>query len=293
MSSRPYGIAPPDYELPAATRLGAVQLQIADLARSIEYYQRVLGLRVISRGATDAALGAEDGRVLVELLEKRGVHAVPRRGLLGLYHYAILLPNRPALGRFLAHLGNIGVKPGMSDHLVSEALYLSDPDGLGIEVYADRPRSEWKHTDRQLAMASDPLDTRAVITAGGGAPWTGMPDGTVMGHVHLHVSDLDRAVAFYHEGVGFDKIVWSYPGAMFMSAGGYHHHLGTNTWAQGAQPATDNDARLLEWRIVLPAASDAAAASANISKQGFLVEPQGDRGWFVRDPWGTGVRISV
>ena len=145
---------------------------------------------------------------------------------LGLYHFAILLPDRAALGRFLAHLASTGTHVGSADHLVSEALYLRDPDGLGIEVYRDRPRSEWRSVNGELAMAVDPLDTAGVLAAGKDEPWTGMPRGTVMGHVHLHVGDIDTASRFYHDALGLDRMVWSYPGALFLSAGGYHHHLG-------------------------------------------------------------------
>ena len=144
---------------------------------------------------------------------------------------------------------------GSSDHGVSKSLYLTDPDGLGIEVYADRPRSEWHRDGRQLLMATEPLDVRGVVAAAGGEQWSGMPDGTRLGHVHLFVANLDEGEKFYHAGLGFDKVVWSYPGALFLSAGGYHHHLGTNTWAQHASPATDHDARLLDWEIVVPAAT--------------------------------------
>lgn len=288
--ARPYGIAPPDFALPAATHLGRVVLQIADLDRSIRYYESVIGLRVIHRAAGVATLGPPDGPVLVELRERRDARAVPRRGLLGLYHFAILLPDRPALGRFLAHLATIGQQPGMSDHLVSEALYLTDPDGLGIEVYADKPRSEWRHADRQLTMASDPLDARSVIAAANGEPWSGAPAGTVMGHVHLYVSDLGKAEEFYHLGLGFDKMVWSYPGALFMAAGGYHHHLGTNTWAQGAMPATEEDARLIEWTVVVPTVRDADTVAANLrSREIPVANEEGDS--VVQDPWGVGVRI--
>src|SRR4029453_12794734 len=128
-----------------------------------------------------------------------------RRSTLGLYHFAILLPDRHALGGFLAHLSAIGVSAGMSNHLVSEAIYLTVPDGLGIEVYADRPRSEWRYRGRQLAMATEPLDAQALVAAGEGKRWSGAPAKTVMGHVHLHVADLAVAEAFYHVGLGFDK----------------------------------------------------------------------------------------
>ncbi len=295
MSERQYGIAPSGYALPAGTHVGRVRLQVADLNRSVAYYEQVIGLRVIARSNTAATLGPADATALVELREKRGVTAVPRRGLLGLYHFAILLPNRSALGRFLAHLADSNVQAGMSDHLVSEAVYLTDPDGLGIEVYADRPRSEWRHEGGQLAMTTIPLDVNGVLAAGGGERWTGAPVGTTMGHVHLHVGDLAEAAAFYHEGIGFDKMVWGYPGALFMAADGYHHHLGTNTWAVGAKSASDGDARLLEWTLVVPSPTDAEAVVHNLQLRGFPVaadgDADGDAGWLVRDPWGTAVRI--
>jgi catechol 2,3-dioxygenase len=292
MTDSIYGIAPEKYRLPAETTLGAVRLQISDLARSLDYYTKTLGFHVIEQTANRATLGVEGRQeVLIELRELRGARAVPRRGLLGLYHFAILLPDRAALGRFLVHLVGLRITPGMSDHLVSEALYLSDPDGLGIEVYADRPRSGWKVAERQLTMATNPLDARAVIAAANGERWTGMPAGTKVGHVHLYVGDIDDAEAFYHRGLGFDKMVWSYPGALFLSAGGYHHHLGTNTWAAGAPPATDDDARLLEWTIVVPSADDAAAAAANIRAQGYDVTDS-DGTWTATDPWGTTLRLT-
>jgi catechol 2,3-dioxygenase len=301
-----YGIAPPGYRLPAATRLGAVRLQVADLTRSLEWYRRVLGLEPLDREPRAREPRGRDmpdrsGRVahlgppgtgapLVELREAPGVAPVPRRGRLGLYHYAILLPDRPALGRFLRHLSEIGERAGMSDHFVSEALYLTDPDGLGIEVYADRPRGAWRHEDRQLTMTTIPLDVEALLHAAGAERWSGMPSGTVLGHVHLFVADLERAAAFYHAGLGLDKTVWSYPGALFLSAGGYHHHLGINTWATGAVPAGLDEARLLEWEVVVPLFRDAAEALASIAAAGGAVEPSADGG-MVRDPWGTAVRV--
>ena len=287
----PYGITPPGYRLPDATRIGRVRLQVADLERSLAYYQTVIGFRVIERGAGFATLGpAGDDSVLVELRERRGAAPVPRRGRLGLYHYAILLPDRAALGRFVAHLAEVGAHAGMSDHFVSEAVYLSDPDGLGIEVYADRPRSAWRHQERQLVMSTVPLDVGDLVQAAGGEPWTGMPAGTVIGHVHLHVGDIDAAAAFYHAALGFDKIVWNYPGALFLSAGGYHHHLGTNTWAAGQPAAGADDARLLDWELVVPAADDAARAARSLEQAGHSVS-RDERGWVVADPWGTRVRV--
>ena len=183
---------------------------------------------------------------------------------------------------------------GAGDHLVSEAFYISDPDGLGIEVYADRPRASWRRVGRQLKMATDPVDVQGLLATAGDVPWTGMPAGTVMGHVHLHVGDLDRAAAFYADGLGFDKTTWSYPGALFLGAGGYHHHVGVNTWAgAGAQPAGPDDARLLEWTLALPDAGAVAATYASLDAAGYTVERSADDAFVTRDPWGTAVRVSV
>lgn len=279
------------YRLPDTTHLGRVKLQVSDLARSLAYYAQVIGLRAIDRSDGRAVLGAlDDETPILELVEKRGARPVPRRGLLGLFHFAILLPDRPALARFVHHLGELGVAAGMSDHIVSEAIYLQDPDNLGIEVYVDRPRSSWRIEHGQLSMGTTPLDVDDLLTEAGGAGWAGAPQGTRIGHVHLHVGDIDQAAAFYHEGLGFDKTVWSYPGALFLSAGGYHHHLGTNTWARGAPSATDEDARLMDWEVVVPKHTDVDATAGSLESKGYAVERDGTVA-IARDPWGTTVRI--
>jgi catechol 2,3-dioxygenase len=288
----PFTVAPPAYQLPANIRLGPVRLQISELSRSIAYYERVIGLRTIEKRGSTAILGAhEDDSPLLELRERAGATPVPRRGRLGLYHFAILLPDRASLGRFVAHLPNTGERAGMADHLVSEAIYLSDPDGLGIEVYADRPRDRWEMHGRSIAMATLALDVQDLARAGAGETWTGVPAGTRIGHVHLHVGDLDRAASFYHVGLGLDKVVIEFPGALFMSAGGYHHHLGTNTWAAGASPATDADARLIEWTVELPSVQDVTEASRAIEAAGFELSRDGDDAT-ASDPWGTGLRLT-
>ena len=286
------GLAPPAYRLPSELRLGQASLQISDMNRSQDYYERILGFRVLSRDGAVATLGAQTRESpLIELREVKGTQGVGRHAKLGLYHFAIRLPTRAALGSFVQHLAGIGAQAGSADHLVSEALYLRDPDGLGIEVYADRPRDTWELDGQQLKMASDPLDLADLVRSASGAPWTGMPEGTVMGHVHLHVGNIDDAAAFYHAGLGLDKVVWQYPGALFMSAGGYHHHLGVNTWAgSGALPAGDTDARLIEWHMVLPSQHDVEAAATSLEHSGFEVKHAGDDR-LVRDPWGTRVRL--
>jgi catechol 2,3-dioxygenase len=268
-----------------------VRLQVADLARSLDYYERVMGLRVVRRDESGVVLAPATGSPILELRERPGARPHPRRGQLGLFHFAILLPDRASLGRFLRHLSDVGERAGMSDHLVSEALYLTDPDGLGIEVYADRPRSQWTYTGRELQMATLALDVRDLVAAGGTEPWSGMPNGTTIGHVHLHVGDLERAAAFYHEALGFDKTTWSYPGALFLSAGGYHHHLGTNTWAAGAAAAGEDDAKLVEWELVLPNAASVSAAAASVEAAGGTIERAQDGSVLARDPWGTAVRL--
>lgn len=290
MTALAYGIAPTGYRLPDALTLGRVRLQVSDLARSLAFYTDVLGLRILGEDTTTALLGAADGTPLVELHAVPGTRPVPPRGRLGLFHFAILLPTREALGRFVAHLSSIGARAGASDHLVSEALYLSDPDGLGIEVYCDRPRTSWQHEAGQLAMATEPLDLRSLVRAAGNAAWTGMPAGTVMGHLHLHVGDIAEASRFYHDALGLDRMVWGYPGALFLAAGGYHHHLGVNTWAQGAPAAGPNDARLLSWEMRLPSAGDIEATLANVEGAGHIVERDAEGG-VVRDPWGTALRL--
>jgi catechol 2,3-dioxygenase len=291
--SQNFGVAPPGFRLPVAAQLGPVHLQVADLARSVAYYTEVIGLRVLNASDGPTRLGAHgENRTLIALHERPGAAPVPRRGRLGLFHVAILLPDRPALGRFLAHLAAIGLQPGMSDHLVSEALYLNDPDGLGLEIYADRPRETWAVRNRQLAMATEPLDVQSVLAAGNGVEWSGAPIGTKIGHVHLHVGDLTRASEFYHKALGLDRIVWSYPGALFLSAGGYHHHLGTNTWAKDAEPAGPDEARLLEWTIEVPTSADVQAVAASLATHDVAMAP--DAGAFVtRDPWGTSLRVRA
>ena len=287
------GIPPPGFRLAPETRVGRVRLQIADLERSLAWYEGVLGFSVLERSPDHASLGAAgDGAPLIELHEKRGAAPVPRRGRLGLFHYAILLPGRAELGAFVRRLAELEQRAGASDHLVSEALYLQDPDGLGIEVYADRPRSEWRHRDGQLLMTTEPLDLASVTRAAGAASWAGMPPGTTIGHVHLHVGDLERAAAFYHDALGLDKMVWTYPGALFLAAGGYHHHLGVNTWAAGAATAGEGDARLLDWELVVPSAGAAEGALESLRAAGYPVDARRDGG-LARDPSGTALRIRA
>ena len=293
-----YGEAPRGYRLPNGTTLGPVDLQIADLTRSLRFYEAALGLRVLQREGPRAVLAARDGVIpLVELHERPGAREVPHRGRTGLYHFALLLPDRASLGRLVRHLGEIDARFGASDHLVSESLYLQDPDNLGIEIYVDRPRSAWQRIGRELMMATDPLDLSGLVGAADTAAWGGLPAGTVMGHVHLHVGDLALASAFFSEAVGFDRTLWHYPGALFLAADGYHHHLGTNTWAgSDATPPTEEDAQLLAWTIALPGPAAPRPSSENLVHARQPIDRAGAAGGLLRvtrDPWGTRIRLDA
>ncbi len=279
----------PGYRLPDALRLGAVRLEIADLDRSVDYYERVIGLRTIDRAGARATLGVNGNDPILELNEVKNASPHPYNRRLGLYHFAILLPARKTLAEFVTHLGAINAYAGQADHYVSEAFYLRDPDGLGIEVYADRPRSEWPVKNGQLAMGLDPVNMDSLLKEAGNAKWTGMPSGTAIGHVHLHVGDLNEGEKFFHRALGMD-ITATLPSALFMSAGGYHHHLGTNTWSGNAPRPEEGDARLIEWTIMMPS-EDVRAAAESLSHAGYPTSLAGND-VLVEDPWGTRFRMT-
>jgi catechol 2,3-dioxygenase len=280
----------PAYRLPAATRLGPVRLQVADLKRSLDYYHHVLGLHVLDQQEGSARLGPVGEDVeLLSLSELRGASPHPYNGRLGLYHFAILLPSRAALARFVAHLAEINAYAGQADHAVSEAFYLRDPDGLGIEVYADRPRSQWPVVNGKLAMGLDPVDMQGLLREAGDAKWEGMPAGTRIGHVHLHVGTIPEAEKFFHKTLGLD-ITADIPSALFMSAGGYHPHLGTNIWAGSSPSPSQTDARLIEWTLLLPGSDDASRVAEALKGSGYSVKRDGED-WLAADPWGTNFRI--
>ena len=290
---RSYGVPPPEYRLPDATHLGGIKLQVSDLDRSRSFYSDVLGLRpVVDQHGRVVLAAAGARRPLIELASAPGVQPIPRNGRLGLYHFAILLPTREALGQFVVHLARLHLPYSSADHLVSEAIYLWDPDGLGVEVYADRKRASWRVNSGELVMATDRLDIASLVDAAGKEPWAGMPAGTILGHMHLSVGDLTLARNFYHEALGLDAVVWSYPGAIFLSAGGYHHHLGANTWSATAPTASDRDARLLEWTMILPEQHDVRRAGLSVKNAGYDVEMAGEDRLIV-DPWGTVLRLSA
>lgn len=275
-----------------AMRCGAVRLVVRDLDRSLRYYQERIGLRLLRREDGTAALGA-DQDVLLTLVEQPNALPV-QRGRTGLYHFALLTPDRVALSRVLNHLLAMQTPiDGASDHGVSEALYLSDPDGHGIEIYRDRPRREWPFVKGSLGMTTDPLDVRGLAAADRTrAPWEGIDPRTVMGHIHLHVADLAAAEHFYVDLLGLDLMQRFGGQAAFVSAGGYHHHLGLNTWAGiGAPPPPPTAARLLDFQLVVPSSVILAEIIEVLRISGIEVNAA-DEGWSVLDPSGNRILLN-
>jgi catechol 2,3-dioxygenase len=270
-------------EIAPATHMGPVELTVSDLERTLDYWQRVVGLRLLERENGRASLGSD--RELVRFVEEAG--ARPDHGHTGLYHVALLVPDRPSLGRWLAHAARDQVElQGLSDHAVSEAIYLRDPDHHGIEIYADRPRELWEGRVFQQ-MTTMPLDVQSLLgelADPATEPFDRLPDGTVMGHVHLRVADVPKAVDFYHGVLGMGVMAQLGPAAAFLSAGGYHHHVGANTWeSRGASPAPPGSAALRHATIVLPEAEERDRVVARVADSG--QEPETlEAGVIVRDP---------
>lgn len=276
-------------DIDAALQCGVVRLVVSDLERSLAYYQERIGLQ-LQRRAEDVAWLGVDGGDLLALVEQPGARPV-QRGRTGLYHFALLTPSRAALARVLNHLLATRTQiDGASDHGVSEALYLSDPDGHGIEIYRDRPRREWPFVKGSLAMTTDPLDVRGLLAADRSpAAWQGIDAGTRMGHVHLHVAHLDAAVHFYVDLLGLDLMQRFGGQAAFVSAGGYHHHLGLNTWAGvGAPPPPPDAARLIDFELIFPDADALAQTVARLEQAAIPMTAIG-AGWKLADPSGNHV----
>src|SRR5688572_25328901 len=217
-------------------QLTAIHLRVSDLSRSVEFYSGRLGFAIVRQSATEARLStAADATELLTLTERRSARTPPREAA-GLFHVAMLFPNRAGLGTWLQFTAEKAVDfEGFSDHDVSEAIYLSDPDGNGLEFYADRPREAWPFSNGELAMTTRPLAVRSLLAEAGSAGTTPLA-GATWGHLHLRVTDLDRSETFYREKLGLDVMQRSFPGARFLAADGYHHHLGLNTWGSPRLP---------------------------------------------------------
>jgi catechol 2,3-dioxygenase len=273
--------------LPAALRLGAVHLTVADVDRAVAWYQQSLGLRAHAHEGTTAELG--DGTETLVVLHE-DPQADPAGRHAGLYHYALLYPTREELARAAVRLAVTRTPiQGASDHRTHEAIYLPDADGNGIELAWDRSRDQWPSGlgyDRGPA----PLDFDSLLaTVEGESPSAQIGEGLRMGHLHLHVGDVDEGLRFYRDVLGFE-LQANLGSAAFVSAGGYHHHLGFNVWnGRGVGPAPDHTVGLRHWTVQLPA-PDVLAVRERVAAAGIAVEPV-DRGFEVRDPWQTAVRI--
>jgi catechol 2,3-dioxygenase len=268
--------------------MGAVALGVGDLDRSVDYYRRAIGLELLERDGGRAVLGTP-GRALLELEARPGGRRDERAA--DLFHFALLVPSREALGQQLQHFIDSDTRlTGASEHFVSEALYLRDPDGHGIEVYRDRPREDWYDGEKFL-LGTAQLDVKGVLEAGGAAPgrWAGIDPGTVMGHIHLETTDLALSKKFYVDTLGFD-VTMDMAQASFLSVGGYHHHLALNTWSRRTHPADrSGDAiALLHYEIRLP---DRDALARLASGLGQDTPRDGVLG--VDDPTGIRVRLSA
>jgi catechol 2,3-dioxygenase len=275
--------------LPASLRVGAVELTVTNLDRSVGFYERAIGLRLHRREDSRAALGA-GGEDLLVLVEEPAARPAGRHA--GLYHFALLHPSRLELARAAHRLAATRTRiSGASDHGISEAIYLPDPDGNGIELAADRGRERWGDLSDPTALGGpDPLDVAGLLAlvAGEGPVAEVSPD-TVVGHVHLHVGDIERGIAFYRDVIGFE-VMTLLDSAAFVAAGGYHHHLGFNVWrGRGVPPTPRGTVGLRHWTIVLPAAG-AAAVRERVLAAGAPFEERPE-GLLVRDPWDIALLV--
>ena len=279
-------------EIAPTARMGLVELSVSDLDRSIAYWRRAIGLRLLERGEGVATLGVDSP--LLRFVEEPG--ARPADGFAGLYHVALLVPDRPSLARFLVHVARERIPlEGLSDHAVSEAIYLRDPDRHGIEVYADRPRRLWDGRVTEL-MTTAPLDVQDLageLADPQAEPFDGLPAGTTVGHVHFRVREIDGTVAFYRDVLGMGLTARLGPMAAFLSAGGYHHHVGANTWeSRGAEPAPAGTATLRHATLLLPDAAERDRLAAAVADAG--QEPEECRDdVLVRDPSGNALVLGA
>jgi catechol 2,3-dioxygenase len=275
------------------TKLGYVHLTVSDLDRSLAFYQEIIGMQLHRREGQTVFLGADQG----DLLKLTGRPDARRvAGVTGLYHFAILVPSRTALALSLRQIAETRTPvQGFADHGVSEAIYLPDPDGNGIEIYRDRSREQWPFANGELQMVTDPLDVEGLLAElpGQAETWTGLAPETILGHVHLHVADIAEAETFYREVIGFDLMQRFGHSASFLSAGGYHHHLGLNIWAGRGAPSPPEDAvGLREYVIRLPRQAGLDRVVDRLQEAGIVTE-EWPEGWFLRDPAQNGLLLTT
>lgn len=274
------------------TYVGEVGLKVMDIEKMKQFYEEIIGLDVISQEQNKVELGA-GGNVLLKLETMEGVMPKQSR-YAGLYHFAILLPTREDLGKILIHLHQQGIQLGSSDHLVSEALYLSDPEGNGIEIYRDREPEQWNWSNDEVSMTVDPIDSQGLVEEAQKTPepWKGMPGATVMGHIHLHVSNLMEAKEFYIEGLGFEVVSRLGGQALFLADQKYHHHIGMNVWNGVGIPALPEREAGLHYYTLIMEEEKRSQVVNNLRSMGTEVTEH-DNYWEVKDPSGNAVRLCV
>jgi catechol 2,3-dioxygenase len=274
------------------TTMGLVYLKVSNMESSVKFYREVVGFEILKQTEYTVELTADGHNPLLILEKIPNAIVLPRKNTTGLYHFAILVPTRKDLSLAVRNLIKHNIHVGQADHLVSEALYIADPENNGIEIYVDRPREEWTYNEKgEVRMAVDPIEWQGLIDEAGDEDWNGLAKGTVMGHVHLHVADLQAAEQFYCGILGFDIMAHMANSALFISAGGYHHHLGMNIWAGiGAPQPPDNAAGLRYYTIVLPNKEGLDSVLTKLRNAEIMVEPLGE-GWFVQDPSKNGILL--
>jgi catechol 2,3-dioxygenase len=281
------------FRLPDQTHIGIAHFFVSSLDQSLAFYSDLMGFKVLKRENDLAVLSADGTTPHVLLSERPGWQPKPQRST-GLYHVAILLPSRMELARLFKRMVMQRYPfGGFSDHAVSEALYLSDPDGNGLELYRDRPREEWPRANGNIAMTTQPLDVEALLAEADDTPWTGIHPQTVIGHVHLHVADLARAKAFYSDLLGLDVASdWSGHGALFMSAGGYHHHLGLNIWA-GSRPQPPQTLGLRSYSFQIPDQQAWQMVQERLQSANVGMEQLGGKTVLTHDPDNNAIELTL
>jgi len=267
-----------------------VEIKVSDLQRSLTYYQEVIGFKVLHQESHKATLTADGKTALLTIVQPETVEE-KTRFTTGLYHFALLLPSRRDLANVISHFHKNGVYFGASDHDVSEALYLSDPDKNGIEIYADRPEDKWTWHSNQVHMVTEPLNIQSIL-AEGNDTWSGLPTGTVMGHIHLSVSNLTEAEEFYTRGLGFDIVTRYGTQALFISTGRYHHHIGLNTWySENAPKLGEHQVGLKTFSLRLDNEQQVATMKENLRAIGAPVTDIAG-GFQTEDPAGNKILLK-
>lgn len=286
------GVAKLDFHREPITFVGQVNLKVQNLVRAIAFYKEVIGFKVLEQTERKANLTADGNTILLSI--EQPINVLPKQErTTGLYHFALLLPKRSDLAKIVQHFRELGMRFGSSDHLVSEALYLSDPDGNGIEIYVDRDPSKWDWNNGEVEMAVDPLNFPDLLSGGKQQSWTGLPAETVMGHIHLHVSDLKRTEEFYIKGLEFEVVNRYGTQALFISDGKYHHHIGLNTWnGVGASAPSPNSVGLESFTLKLPSKERKNKIIAQLKNIGASVTKE-NGSTVATDPSGNRIHLRV